>query len=384
MYKTKDVIMMKRRSFFGSALAGGAAISTSSGAQTKREPFRRKSPASVEMIEVGIICTGGYNHMTGMWNNYTNPQPKEHPRGGYWPRSTGMVATMCWDPDHDSAVEWGRHNGVEVVNNYYDMVDKVDAVILADYEACGWFPQLTKPYLEAGIPSLINRPFALSLKDANEMIERSKKYNTPIFVPSAFESRMEVVRQKYNLGKLREEGAKIQGVFQNNISHEYAAHGCHGIYNIHEVLEPEVKSAGLQTDNVWRDYHTAMMTMRCGQKGAYDYFVSIKMGGTHRSMGSQLIITDKGDLYEHYERAGGFYEQLRFHNYPGLFNFTVFVETRKMPQTHEHILAKTKTLLTGFYSNLEKDGQMVNITDLPETWRAPDWNPDRMKGITFG
>lgn len=372
-----------RRSFFASAAAGGALFVSTPKAHAARKKFRRKSPASVEMIEVGIICTGGYNHMTTMWNHYMNPSLEEDPRGGYWPRSTGMVATMCWDPGHESAVEWGQKNGVKVVDNYYDMVDKVDAVIFADYSAVGWFPQLTKPYLEDGIPCLINRPFALSLNDANEMITLSQKHNTPIFVPSAFESRLEVVRQKNNLKQLLDDGALIQGAFQNNISHEYAAHGCHGVYNIHEVLEPEVKSVGFQTDNVWREYNTAMMTMRCGQENGHDYFTCIQMGGTYRSMGSQTIITDKGRLFEHYDRAGGFYEQLKWHNYPGIFNFAKMVETCQMPQSHAHILAKTKTLLTGFYSNLEKNGQMVDVADLPESWRAPDWEADRMKDVQF-
>ena len=371
-----------RRSFFGSALAGAATLSAASTANANPAPFRRKSPSSLEMIEIGVICTGGYNHMNTMWHVYMNP-PLEDYAGGFWPRSTGMVATMCWDPNRENVEEWSKRNDVKIVDNYYDMVDKVDAVILADYESCGWFPQLTKPYLEAGIPSLINRPFALKLEDAVEMIERSKKYNTPIFVPSAFESRYEVVRQKNNLKLLLEEGALIRGALQNNASSEYAAHGCHGIYNLHEVLEPEVKAVGFQNDNVWNKYNTGMMTWRCGQEKGHDYFACVQMGAVYKTHGSQVIITDKGRLFEHYDRAGGVYEQFRWHNYPGIFNFAKMVETRKMPQTHEHILSKTKTFLTGFYSNLEKNGQMVNVADLPETWRAPGWDPDRMKSIKF-
>ena len=371
-----------RRSFFGSALAGAATLSAASTANANPIPFRRKRPSSLEMIEIGVICTGGYNHMNREWILYMNP-PLGELQGGFWPRSTGMVATMCWDPDREHVEEWSQKHDVKIVDNYYDMVDKVDAVILADYAACGWFPQLTKPYLEAGIPCLINRPFALSLKDAIEMNERSKKYNTPIFVPSPFESRMEVIRQKYNLKQLLDEGALIQGAFQNNISHEYAAHGCHGIYNLHEVLEPEVKAVGFQNDNVWNKYNSGMMTWRCGQKNGHDYFACVQMGSIYKSHGSQVIITDKGRLFEQYDRAGGIYEQLRWHNYPSLFEFAKMVETRKMQQTYEHILSKTKTILTGFYSNLEKNGQMVDVADLPETWRAPDWDPDRMKGTRF-
>jgi hypothetical protein len=371
-----------RRSFFSSVAAGGAVFAAGSAAHAARAPFRRKSRSSVEMIEVGILMSGGYNHINRMWNVYLNP-PTEPTERGVWPRSLGMVATMCWDPNPEFAREWADRHDVKTVDHYADMVGKVDAVIMADYEATGWNPQLTKPYIEAGIPILINRPFSLSVNDAVEMLELSKQHNTPIFVPSPFESREEVVRQKNNLRQLQDEGAHILSAFQNTSATEYAAHGCHGIYNIHQVLEPDVLEVGFKTDNEWREFKSAMMTLRCAQESGPDYFVAVQMGPAHRSMGSQMIITSQGRLFEHYDRSGGVYEQLRWHNYPSLFNFAAMVETRKMPQTHDHILAKTKTFLAGFYSTLEKDGGMVRVADLPPDWRAPDWNPDRFTGIRF-
>ncbi len=214
------------------------------------------------------------------------------------------------------------------------------------------------------------------------MIARSKEFDAPVYVPSAFESRMEVQRQKNDLKRLRDEGALVQGAFQSNVSHEFMAHGCHGVYNVHEVLQPEVKSVGFQTDCEWRKYNTAILTMRCGQEGGHDYFAAIKMGGEYRSRGSLMIITDKGRLFEHYN-SPDIYQTLRSHQYPGIFEFNTMIETREMLQTHDHILAKTRTMLSGLYSNVENNGQMVDTADLPDTYRAPDWDPDRMKSVTF-
>jgi len=59
------------------------------------------------------------------------------------------------------------------------------------------------------------------------------------------------------------------------------------------------------------------------------------------------------------------------------------VETRKMPQTHEFILDKTRTFLTGFYSHCEMNGRMVTCADLPEDWRAPEREPGRIPGEVF-
>ena len=58
--------------------------------------------------------------------------------------------------------------------------------------------------------------------------------------------------------------------------------------------------------------------------------------------------------------------------------FQRMIETGKQPQTFEHILAKTTTFLTGFYSHREKKGNMVACADLPEDWRAPEVMPERI------
>ena len=371
-----------RRSFFKTAAAGTAFFASTPKAHAKRRQFKRKSPASVEMIEVGIIGCTCFSHIQNMWNVYMNP-PLEEFRGGFWPRTTGMVMTMVWDPDSEAAENFAKKNDVKVVKNYYDMVDKVDAVILSDYCCTGWFSQLTKPYLEAGMPSLINRPFALSRKDAKEMVERSKKYNTPIFVPSAYESRHETLRLRFNLKKLLDDGAYITGAFANQTAGEYPGHGVHSMYLLYTVLNPNVVAANLQADT-WRGFKSAFMNWKCRQKDYPDYYVGIQMAPMDYSLGWAMVLTSSGRIQEHYDRASDeVYQQLRNHNYPGIFEFAKMVETRKMPQTHDFIMDKTITFLTGFYSHIEKKGAMVNCDDLPEDWRAPDWKPDRIPDEIF-
>jgi len=54
-----------------------------------------------------------------------------------------------------------------------------------------------------------------------------------------------------------------------------------------------------------------------------------------------------------------------------------------MVQTHEFIMDKIKTFLTGFYSHCEKNGTMVRNSNLPEDWRAPEQVPDRIPDEIF-
>ncbi len=228
-----------RRSFIvKGVLSGGAILGAASKVSAKRKTFKRKSPSSVELMEVGIITCAYYSHIEDIWGLLINPVGQKG--NTYWPRQTGMVMTMVWDYDSEAANNFAKKYDVKVAKNYYDMVDKCDGVILSDFYCTGWWPQLSKPYLEAGMPTLINRPFALSIKEAKEMITRSKKYNAPIFVPSSDEMMHETVRARHRLDNLKSKGAKVSGAMAFEPCGEYAAHGVHSIYNLYTILDPKV------------------------------------------------------------------------------------------------------------------------------------------------
>ena len=67
------------------------------------------------------------------------------------------ITHMLRDSRPDVAAEFARRYECEAVRNYDDMVSKVDAMIYAGFYETKWWPQLTKPYLEASIPCHINR-----------------------------------------------------------------------------------------------------------------------------------------------------------------------------------------------------------------------------------
>jgi len=367
-----------RRSFFKTAVAGSAFLSSVPGAQAQRKKFKRKNPASNEMIEVGIITCGALTHTQGSWGIHMNPPMEEH-FNEMWTKATGMVMTMVWDPDPKVAESFGKKYNVKVAKNYYDMVDKVDAVIVGGFYECGWWPQLTKPYLEAGLPCLINRPFAQSIREANEMIERSKKYNALIYVPSAFETRLETVQLRMDLEKLLDEGAHIIGAFLHQGTGEYPAHGVHGLYAMYSILKPKVKAASLQADTWWK-FDSAFMTWRCEQEDFTDYYVGFNMG---RATTCYKVITSGGTIESNVSTDVDIVTRILAHNYPNVYHFQRMIETGKMPQTHDYIMGKTKVFLTGFYSHCEKNGQMVNCSDLPEDWRAPEVHPDLISDDIF-
>ena len=372
-----------RRSFLKSGAAAGALLGASSNASAKRKPFKRKSPSSTELIEVGIITCAYYSHIESIWGRLINPIGDDN--GIYWPRQSGMVMTMVWDPDLEAAENFAKKYDLKVAKNYDDMIDKVDGVIMSDYYATGWWPQLSKPYLEAGMPTLINRPFALSMKEAHEMIERSKQYDAPIFAPSSDEMMFETVQGRHRVKQKLDQGAKITGVMAFEPCGEYAAHGVHSVYNIHAILEPDVIAAGLYAEKWWEwGLNGAMMNWLVkGKDGAPDYYAAIRMSQEFDTNGWIMISTTKGRVFVQNDHAGEVFTRYRNIFLPTVIEFQRMIETGKMPQSYEHILAKTSTFLTGFYSQQEKDGNLVYCKDLPETWRAPEVQPERIPTDIF-
>ena len=360
--------LMSRRSALTLAATAGASLGTSTAFSSDRPRYRRTSRSAVEKIEVGIIGTGGFGHAFP-WATSMNP-PLEEVRGGYLPRMTGMAATMCWDPDPELAAEYANRFGLKVVKNYDDMLGKVDAVVTTDYIIMEWQPRLIEPYLKAGMPVLVQRPMALSFADARRITELSRKYNAPIHVPSAFETRHETMLMQEQLKKLKSNGAVITGAIVNHRTSDYPAHATHGIYRLFRVLEPDVRSVKFVSDSWW-SFKEGFMKWQVVQKDGPDYELTLLFKHDYRT----IIQTTGGIIDENIRLIGDGeldpYSRYKWHNYLTLQEFAEVVESGKMVESYDHILAKNKTLFAGWYSHLEKNGDYVDLATYPEEWRAP-------------
>ena len=220
---------------------------------------------------------------------------------------------MSGTPDRKAAENFAKKYDVKIVDRYADMAGKVDGVILSDYYATGWWPQLSKPFLEAGIPCLINRPFALSLREAKEMIVRAGKYNTPILVPSSDETMMETIRARHHVEQLLAQGGHVTGAMAFEPCGEYAAHGVHGIYNLYTILKPNVVAAGLLAEKWWEwgDKGALMTWLVKGEEKNPDYYAAIRMSSEPDTNGWVEISTSKGRVFENNDHEGDVFTRYR-------------------------------------------------------------------------
>ncbi|MFH1738147.1 MAG: Gfo/Idh/MocA family oxidoreductase [bacterium] len=347
---------MKRRSFVaqtGAAVAIGAPVARARSVQSQDLGDR---------FRVGCLNVSSYSHLEAVWAPLINPRAgeKETP-------FTGMRITHCWEIDHSKAETFAEKFGCEPVRNFDDMVGKVDGIISGGYYNHPWNHILHEPYLEAGLPNLINRPFSNSLAKSKKMIETAKKHGATILVPSAHEHNNTI-----SCAKAWATGKKILCYNATNSFDDYPTHGIHGIYLICKSLAEAgnpVVSVSYQTD-VWHS-PPGVMTLEHTDSEGRRFF-----GTLHQVSGSWGTIR----IHTPEEYGGKSFDIQRGTGYPfdktevwapTIWAFQKMALYGEMPQTFEQILHKNNVFLAGWRSVLENNGAPVRLDKVPEEWESP-------------
>ena len=101
---------------------------------------------------------------------------------------TWLRFSYCWDVKPEMAQKFAARMGGTAVKTYDGMVGKVDGILFGGLYEVPWHHKLARPYIEAGIPVYLSRPFAFSLRDIDDILELAAKHNTPIMATAKFVS----------------------------------------------------------------------------------------------------------------------------------------------------------------------------------------------------
>lgn len=325
-------------------------------------PIERKE----RFIRVGMVACGGPSSTTHapIWGPIINAIEGRV-------RTTGMAVTHVWDIRRNDAETFGKKIGAEVVEAFDQMVGKVDAIIIPDFDAVTVYKHLARPYIEAKIPCFINRPFALSLKDAREMIDLAKKHGTPLMCGSSFEYVKEVgiVRSKVKAIE------PITGYLVDNSMSDYATHGIHGLYFAYACIGGGVEKVSYLTKD-WRNPNGVVVlehSPRAGSEGPfYGCIQEIAGAGTN----AWIKVYGRGFVEQFCWWEGSPKDRETFLWLPMLLEMERMFRTGKMPEPYESLYEKTKIFLAGFKSHLEKGGAPVALSEIGD-WRAPLLGPPR-------
>lgn len=360
---------MKASALTGAALAtGGTALSAD------RRRFTRKSPSANDLIEVGVLTAVG-GHIDSIWGPIINPV-------GGKSRLTGMVMTQAWDIDSEKLDVFSKKFDVKKAASFDDMIGKVDGVILSDFNSLFHYPDLARPYLEAGVPMFINRPFSASLSAARDMIETAKRGKAPIMCGSS----LEYVQAVDSIRSVLPELGQITGFTADNAQSDYATHGVHGIYFMYACIGGGVRSVSYQADD-WTRPNGVMTFHYAGRDGAPDFYGSLLQpyrsgsawmkvygrGSTKRADGHSNDVSIERQMDWPREGRGNVVDSAIW--LPMLHAAQRMFETGEMPEPYENIYEKTQLFIGGFYSHMEKNGAPVRLEDIPVDWECPRDRP---------
>lgn len=90
-----------------------------------------------------------------------------------------------------------RGIGVEFVDRMEDLFDRVDAVLILSLCGAAHLPR-ARPFLEAGIPTFVDKPFTCSVSDAREIIRLANENDTLILNASGLRFSEQALRIRQN------------------------------------------------------------------------------------------------------------------------------------------------------------------------------------------
>ena len=143
-------------------------------------------------------------------------------------RIAGFTATM-------------KKLGVKLVDDPAEMIGKVDGMLIEAVDgSVHW--ERAKPFLEAGIPCFVDKPFACSVADAKKLIELADKKKLPLFSSSSLRYAPEVVEytKADKPGKLL--GASVHGPASEHDRNPGLFHyGIHAVEMLYTLMGPGCK-----------------------------------------------------------------------------------------------------------------------------------------------
>ena len=357
-----------RRTFLG---MGTAAIATSAvGAEPKRRPQRK----SYELLKVGLIM-GEWSHSENCWAKLVNNLRDNNSM----PRSikrTGMYYTHVWHIQHEKAEAFAKKFNVpHVVKSFDDMIGKVDGVIIDAVFQTPWTYKLARPYLEAGIPVYIDRPFTDAVWKTKEMISLSKKYNTPLWSGSSLEHILTAYETiKHNPPEF------IRGYetwSEGSDPYDFYTHGVHGLWWSYRTAGGGIHAIAHKTKAWNKGGGTSTILYKDRGHGTF-------LGKITHYIKDDCIIYTKFEGNDRVYRCDYHIDWDSFIWTPMLYKIQGIFEMgmNGVPDTHDMLLEKMRFFLAGFRSILRENGEFVELDTLDEDWSVGcPWGQNFMSGM---
>jgi hypothetical protein len=174
-----------------------------------------------------------------------------------------------------------KEYGVELVDKPEEMIGKIDAVMVESVDGSVHYERAL-PFIEAGIPTFIDKPFTCSLDEAKRLADLAAEKGIPLFSSSSLRYAIEVQEIKTK----RDEYGDVIGADAYSPAPQHPRnpglfhYGIHGVETLYALMGPGCECVSCVSDEGtdvvvgrWKDGRIG--TVRGIRKGASGYGFSV-------------------------------------------------------------------------------------------------------------
>jgi len=187
--------------------------------------------------------------------------------------------------------------GIPLVAKPAEMIGKVDGMLIEGVQGASHLPR-ARPFLEAGIPCFIDKPFTNSVADGRKLIELSEKHKAPIFSSSSLRYAPEVTQFQADPKSSKLTGVLVYGPASLHEGNPGLLHyGIHAVEMLFALMGPGcdrvacTHEAGVDVVvGHWKDGRVATLRgLRAGKSGVFGFLAFSDQGVAHVGVGTQFI-----------------------------------------------------------------------------------------------
>jgi hypothetical protein len=282
-----------------------------------------------------------------------------------------MRPAYVWDKNTQMAREFADKWGCEAVDRYDAMLGKVDAVLVGDLILAPWQHLLLRPYIQAGVPSFLQRHWSDNLVHLDEMLDLAAKHNTPLMATVPFEHN----DQGHTAALQIQSAGEVMGAFATaeipDVPH------FHIPYLMMKMLGYDVDSISMRTDDIRKTGYLSCDYYYPATDARKPFVLSMQGAGTDLFSFNVIckLFNVSSVIPAHSDAITRFF--------PQLMDIQKTFEKRTLYQPLDVIRKKFQCLQTAFYSNSERNGAPVKVGSVPADWSIPSWKPDAYSAADF-
>ena len=219
---------MKSRRDFLKGICGGtvATIMVSPVSESYSNDRRRMSgqiSGNAKNIRIGII--GAENSHTAGYGRAFNIEK----------RFPGVEVQYVWGETDEFARIAAEKGGIpNIVKDPNEMLGKIDALIV-DHRHAKYHLEPAIPFVEAGIPTFIDKPFCYRVSEGKQFLELARKYGTPVssYSTGAYNKELDDIKAQI---KEPEKILNIVSVGPCDIESKYGGIFFYGVHSVQRMM----------------------------------------------------------------------------------------------------------------------------------------------------